>query len=123
MIRFRRWSRKKYAVFYSLGKCVTIGNLRKEIADASLGKQAHVCTVCGSVCSSARKEDAGEEYEEGTALVEAMLQLLGIQLPQPQAADVACPDVNCLFYFNKLLFAGKMRRASFRLFCLNMNGI
>ena len=39
-------------------------NLKKEIADVSLGKQANVCTAF-SVCSSARKEDAGEEYEEG----------------------------------------------------------
>ena len=57
-IRFRYWSRKKYAMFYSLGKYVTIGNLKKEIADVSLGKQANVCTAF-SVCSSARKEDAG----------------------------------------------------------------
>ena len=48
-IRFRYWNRKKYAIFYSLGKCVTIGNLKKEIADVSLGKQANVCTAF-SVC-------------------------------------------------------------------------
>lgn len=81
-IRFRYWSRKKYAMFYSLGKYVTIGNLKKEIADVSLGKQANVCTAF-SVCSSARKEDAGEEYEEGMAPVESMLQMFRIQLPQP----------------------------------------
>ena len=109
-IRFRYWSRKKYAMFYSLGKYVTIGNLKKEIADVSLGKQANVCTAF-SVCSSARKEDAGEEDEEGMAPVESMLQMLRIQLPQPQVADVIC-----LFYLNKYLFAGKMCHASFRLF-------
>ena len=109
-IRFRYWSRKKYAMFYSLGKYVTIGNLKKEIADVSLGKQANVCTAF-SVCSSARKEDAGEEYEEGMAPVESMLQMFRIQLPQPQVADVIC-----LFYLNKYLFAGKMCHASFRLF-------
>lgn len=94
-IRFRYWNRKKYAIFYSLGKCVTIGNLKKEIADVSLGKQANVCTAF-SVCSSARKENAGEEYEEGMPPVESMLQMLRIQLPQPQVADVIC-----LFYLNK----------------------
>ena len=61
--------------------------------------------------SSARKEDAGEEYEEGMAPVESMLQMFRIQLPQPQVADVIC-----LFYLNKYLFAGKMCHASFRLF-------
>ena len=60
---------------------------------------------------AARKEDAGEEYEEGMAPVESMLQMLRIQLPQPQVADVIC-----LFYLNKYLFAGKMCHASFRLF-------
>ena len=60
------------------------------------------------VCSSARKEDAGEEYEEGMAPVESMLQNVSIQLPQPQVADVIC-----LFYLNKYLFAGKMCHASF----------
>ena len=100
-IRFRYWSRKKYAMFYSLGKYVTIGNLKKEIADVSLGKQANVCTAF-SVCSSARKEDAGEEYEEGMAPVESMLQMLRIQLPQPQVADVIC-----LFYLNKYFVCRK----------------
>lgn len=40
VLRFRRWCRKGYAVFCSLGKCVTIGTLKKGIADRSLGKQA-----------------------------------------------------------------------------------
>lgn len=39
IIRFRRWTRKEYAVFSSLGRCVTIGTLRKKVADASLKKQ------------------------------------------------------------------------------------
>ncbi len=38
-IRFRRWSRKAYAAFASIGRCVTIGNLRKSVADSSLSKQ------------------------------------------------------------------------------------
>ncbi len=37
-LRFRRWSRNGYAVFFSLGKCVSIGNLKKNISDASLPK-------------------------------------------------------------------------------------
>ena len=38
-IRFRRWSRKAYAAFASIGRCVTIGCLRKSVADSSLSKQ------------------------------------------------------------------------------------
>lgn len=39
IIRFRRWTRKGYAIFSSLGRCVTIGTLGREVADASLKKQ------------------------------------------------------------------------------------
>lgn len=60
VIRFRRWSRKAYASFCSLGKCVTIGCLRKGIADASLGKQSG-----GSVIGSAvRTNDSHESAEQ-----------------------------------------------------------
>lgn len=38
-IRFRRWSRNRYAAFYSLGRCVNIGTLSKSVIEASLRKQ------------------------------------------------------------------------------------
>lgn len=44
MLRFRRWSRKEYAAFVSLHRHVTIGQVGRGIADASLGKQKTV--VC-----------------------------------------------------------------------------
>ena len=34
--RFRRWSRKAYAVFASLGKAISIGNLSVDMAGATL---------------------------------------------------------------------------------------
>lgn len=43
-IRFRRWSRKAYAAFASIGRCVTIGCLRKNVVDCSLSKQKHAGT-------------------------------------------------------------------------------
>lgn len=39
MLRFRRWSRKEYAAFVSLHRHVTIGQVGRGIADASLSKQ------------------------------------------------------------------------------------
>lgn len=39
IIRFRRWCRKHYAAFRSIGVCVNIGNLRQETIEASLRKQ------------------------------------------------------------------------------------
>lgn len=51
VFRFRRWSRKGYAVFCSLGRLVTIGRGCKSIADASLRKSGTmllpVCTAPG----------------------------------------------------------------------------
>lgn len=44
-IRFRRWSRKGYAAFASIGRQVTIGCLRKNVADSSLRKQDAVQTI------------------------------------------------------------------------------
>ena len=37
-IRFRRWNRSRYAAFCSIGKSVTIGMLKRSIADSSLRK-------------------------------------------------------------------------------------
>lgn len=43
-LRFCRWSRKSDAAFLSLGRCVTIGHLRKNVVDSSLQKQHTVHT-------------------------------------------------------------------------------
>lgn len=111
MIRFRRWSRKGYAMFYSLGKCVTIGNLKKGIADVSLGKQANVCTSF-SVCLPVQEDNAEDKWDEGGNPSEYMLQIFLIQLPQQQAVDI-----NSFFFLDTIyLFAERMRDASFRLF-------
>ena len=40
-LRFRRWSHKSYAAFASIGQTVTIGCLRKSVADSSMRKQIH----------------------------------------------------------------------------------
>lgn len=73
VIRFRRWSRKAYASFCSLGKCVTIGCLRKGIADASLGKQSDGCVTGFAVRTNGKHELAEQDenlYEKrgGVAL-------------------------------------------------------
>lgn len=50
IIRFRRWSRKSYAAFASIGRCVTIGCLRKSVADSSLSKQRAAGTAGHAGC-------------------------------------------------------------------------
>ncbi|MEG1585840.1 MAG: hypothetical protein RR346_03075 [Bacteroidales bacterium] len=39
VLRFRRWSRKNFASFCSLGRCVCIGHLKNTIANASMSKK------------------------------------------------------------------------------------
>lgn len=46
VIYFRRWSRKGYAVFCSIGRCVSVRQLRKNVAEASLKKQKSALAVC-----------------------------------------------------------------------------
>lgn len=97
MTRFRRWCRKAYAMFCSLGKCVTIGNLKKGIADVSLEKQPNVCTSF-SVCKSGEKEEndgEDDKFGETQNLFENRIKLF---LFQPlQAVEAAL----CIFLLNK----------------------
>jgi len=58
IIRFRRWSRNGYAIFSSLGCCVTIGTLGRTIADASLKKQK------AGVCVSLRNTDKNVFFDD-----------------------------------------------------------
>lgn len=44
-LRFRRWCRKGYAAFSSLGQKVSIGCLRADLCNRSLSKQTHVCAL------------------------------------------------------------------------------
>lgn len=50
-LRFRRWCRKGYAAFASLGRSVTIGCLQVDMCDKSMQKQTEIC-LPGDVCFS-----------------------------------------------------------------------
>ena len=111
MIRFRRWSRKRYAMFCSLGKCVTIGTLKKGVTDVSLGKQANICTS-GSVCLPVEEDRAEDEAEEALNPFENMLQMFSIQ--SQQAVEVGHAGIVDLYPANDM--AGRMLTAFSRLF-------
>lgn len=77
-IRFRRWSRKAYAAFASIGRCVTIGCLRKSVADSSLSKQKKTGTAGHAGCceesawkgtTKGRETDIGIPLGSETALI------------------------------------------------------
>ena len=63
-LRFRKWSRKAYAAFASLGRCVTIGCLPKSVADSALSKQKSGTSAgCKSGRQSLEDTDNGKGQE------------------------------------------------------------
>ncbi len=60
-LRFRSWSRKSYGAFNSIGKHVTIGNVKNIVADTLLRKQK---TVEAEVYIIATTENYFEEWDD-----------------------------------------------------------
>ena len=58
---FRRWNRHNYATFCSIGKCVNIGSVRKEIADKSLKKGLSITSTDTIVENMERSDKPSEE--------------------------------------------------------------
>ena len=78
IIRFRRWSRAKYAVFCSLASVVSIGCVAISIADKSLQKSVGVCAEL-----SHRSEfDTSDETAETSEIEVALFQLREITLSE-----------------------------------------
>lgn len=81
-LRFRKWCRKAYAMFASIGKCVTIGCIKKSIADAALGKQGDTCVLPAVWISldgrtEEEEEDTGWKPDEERFLIgEPSLQII-----------------------------------------------
>lgn len=98
-IRFRRWSRKAYAAFASIGHCVTIGCLPKSVADSSLSKQKATGTAGHAGCeedsawkgvTESRETDIGIPIGCSMALISGatglemnLQKLLGMQVIRP----------------------------------------
>lgn len=77
ILRFRRWSRKSYAMFLSMGKCVTIGYLKKSVIEASLNKQqapiSYTYTNQEDLNTSAEEESGSSPDILQTSFLIAML--------------------------------------------------
>ncbi|MEG2574092.1 MAG: hypothetical protein RSA44_05450 [Bacteroides sp.] len=86
IIRFRRWSGKAYAAFCSIGRQVTIGQLTKGIAEASLNKQRGIVSIIGEEgCGSAEHKVSDEDT--GTLLSDLQQLIATILLPQTAMVD------------------------------------
>lgn len=83
MIRFRRWTRKAYAAFASLGKYVTIGQVCKSIAEASLNKTTTLCSTRKTSDTSNKEPDSSpmslEEITNRDRALKELLELLTLK--------------------------------------------
>lgn len=89
-LRFRKWSRKAYAAFASLGRCVTIGCLPKSVADSSLTKQkAGSAAGCKSGGCNFMEKNDGKSPETDIGVLPdcgnglgTVLEIFGFGVPQ-----------------------------------------
>jgi hypothetical protein len=86
VIHFRRWSRKRYAVFCSIGRCVSIRQVNKSVSDASLKKQKPSLTM--PFLKLTGEPDSGEKEGEADESP-SLLRLITI-LIQPQTVTETC---------------------------------
>ena len=63
-LRFRRWSRAKYAVFCSLANVVNIGCVAVSIADKSLRKAVGICADLPYSLASESTDEKTETNEQ-----------------------------------------------------------
>ncbi|MDB0680605.1 hypothetical protein PL418_03310 [Barnesiella intestinihominis] len=82
---FRRWNRHNYSTFCSIGKCVNIGSVRKEIADKSLKKGLSTTSTDIVVGNMERSDKPSEEEHTAGSFF----------LPEILASTVDTPVTSC----------------------------
>lgn len=105
--RFRRWSRKGYAVFFSLGRAVTIGQLSASVSDRFLAKNTSQHSVADLFENGCQGKDDSisiqNEWvaEEITGLPQAIVNcLLSTEMLLANAALTVCNKQNNIHYSN-----------------------
>jgi hypothetical protein len=92
-LRFRRWSRKAWAVFASVGQVVSIGTLSDGIAERSMIKAHAPVGTCG-------KEGIDHSEEEQDELETVQLQVvefLPVSLAVPAGAATILINITTIF--------------------------
>ncbi|HOZ83858.1 MAG TPA: hypothetical protein PK191_00120 [Niabella sp.] len=100
-LRFRQWRRKSFAAFHSIGKHITIGNLKIIVADTLLGKQNTIDNI-NTVFSVNNLENIFEDTDD--PLTEVQLLMLAIPCFSPKNNNGE-GFILPLIYFSKWLKA------------------
>ena len=77
-IRFRRWSRKAYAVFASLGKSISIGNLSVDMAGETLFRKVEQIK---EILSGEPEKECNAEEELSVLLSESSVMVTFVNKP------------------------------------------
>lgn len=80
-LRFKEWKRKSYAAFHSIGKHITIGNIKNVIADTLLRKQKNMTATFDYVLSFSN-DKTPEENED--PLFELLFLKEGVLITQQE---------------------------------------
>lgn len=82
VLRFRRWSRKRYAAFVSVTNCVSIGQLSNNVADRLRKKSGVNCVegVCERIPGYAIPFDPEEDLEGKQPLLDLSLMSVSLTL-------------------------------------------
>lgn len=97
LLRFRRWSRNRFAAFCSVGRSVVIGRLKNSIADASLSKK-----TAFSVNKPEQLKLHEQEYDpdDETSLVLAIINDLFMTYTLPVVSIEAAANRHIFLYKN-----------------------
>lgn len=87
-LRFRRWSRNRYAAFVSLHRAVTVGQLASYLADRFYKKQLSLHAGVGEEASAVEQYAVAKEDER-----EACVQELAVSLILPLSGVVPRGEV------------------------------
>lgn len=102
-VRFRRWNRHSYSTFCSIGRCINIGCVRKEIADQSLKKGLVSLDPCN------RKDTVWTEYDgalpddsspELPGLQPQAIETMALRSVSPLAVDAPARSVSISMVYN-----------------------
>lgn len=95
VVRFRRWSRKGYAIFGSLGKLVTIGRVCKSIADASQLKSGRMrLSECMARHEAVAEDDVFPPGETDALLLSGPMAV-ATTVAVPFAPAIRCEAEGC----------------------------